>query len=88
MAKPFAPRLPLAPLFSLMHIHEWGAGRTRQTGVCDALVAVTGVSLRSALRFAAEGQLPERYCDIAAASLGLHPLNIWPEYADLGKVPA
>lgn len=59
-----------------------------QTRCASALAGVTGLSLRGAIRYSAEGALPERYCDIAAATLGLHPLNIWPEYADLDRIPA
>lgn len=71
-----------------MHYGEWGAAPTDYPGVPDLIVRLTGVSRRVAQRYSLEGQLPEQYCDIAAAQLGLHPLNIWPEYADLDTLPA
>lgn len=66
----------------------FGATRTDYPGVPDLIVRLTGLSLRTAQRYSLEGQLPERYCDIAASRLGLHPLNIWPEWETLDTLPA
>lgn len=86
--RPEAPRLPLAPLLSLVHYGAFGATLTDYPGVPDLIVRLTGLSRRVAQRYSAAGEMPERHCDVAAATLGLHPLNIWPEWAELAKVSA
>jgi len=83
MPRATTPRLPLAP--ARPYLRAIAADRHACAAEPAALAAVLGVTIRTAQRWHHADELPEYRADELAAALDLHPLNLWPEWADLDQ---
>jgi len=80
---PRQPRYPLEPLAALCRARHHPANETHNTDTMTSIgivIAVTGTDAAVVHRWNRRGGIPEVSADRVAVALGLHPINIWPNW--------